>query len=40
MEQGGQNSMKYESVNVDLNIVFVIINNVGMMINAGANAKN
>ena len=27
-------------VNVDLNIVFVIINNVGMMIDTGLNAKN
>ena len=26
--------------NVDLNIVFVIIKNVGIMINAGVNAKN
>ena len=28
------------SVNVDSNIVFVLINNIGMMINACANAKN
>ena len=28
------------SVNVDLTVVFLIINNVGMMINAGVNAKN
>ena len=32
--------MKLASVNVDSNIVFVIINNVGMMINAGVNANN
>ena len=32
--------MKHVSVNVDLTVVFVIINNVGMMINAGVNAKN
>ena len=34
------NGMKRVSVNVDLTVVFVIINNVGMMINAGVNAKN
>ena len=28
------------SVNVDLTVVFLIINNVGMMINAGVSAKN
>ena len=27
-------------VNVDFTVEFVIINNVGMMINAGVNAKN
>ena len=32
--------MKRVSVNVDLTVVFVIINNVGMMINEGVNAKN
>ena len=32
--------MKRVSVNVDLPAVFVIINNVGMMINAGVNANN
>ena len=31
--------MKFVSVNVDLTVVFVIITNVGMMINAGVNAK-
>ena len=32
--------MKLVSVNVDLTVVFLIINNVGMMINPGENAKN
>ena len=32
--------MKCVSVTVDSNIVFAMINNVGMMINAGVNAKN
>ena len=32
--------MKSASLNVDLSKVFVIINNVVMMINAGVNAKN
>ena len=32
--------MKRVSVNVDLTVVFVIVNNVGMMINASRNAKN
>ena len=32
--------MKRVSVNVDLTVVFVIINSVGMMINAGVNSKN
>ena len=40
MKQGTQNGMKRVSVNVDSNIVFVIINNVEMMINAGVNANN
>ena len=40
MKQDAYNGMKRVSVNVDSNIVFVIINNVGMMINAGVNAKN
>ena len=30
----------YLNVNVDLTVVFVIINNVEMMINVGVNAKN
>ena len=32
--------MKCVSLNADLTVVFVIINNAGMMINAGVNAKN
>ena len=32
--------MKCVSVNVDVTVVFVIISNIGMMINAGVNAKN
>ena len=40
MKQYAWNSMKRVNVSVDSNIVFVIINNVGMMINAGVNANN
>ena len=40
MKQDAWNGMKRVSVNVDLTVVFVIINNVGMMINAGRNTKN
>ena len=40
MKQDTQNNMKRVSVNVDQMQVFVIISNVGMMINAGVNAKN
>ena len=40
MKQDAENGMKRVSVNVDLTVVFVIINNVGMMINAGVNANN
>ena len=40
MKQDTKNGMKRVNVNVDLTVVFVIINNVGMMINAGVNAKN
>ena len=40
MKQDTQNDMKRVSVNVDLTVVFVIINNVGMMINTGVSAKN
>ena len=32
--------MKCVSVNVDVTVVFVIISNIGTMINAGVNAKN
>ena len=32
--------MKRVSMNVNLTVVFVIINNAGMMIKAGVNAKN
>ena len=32
--------MKCVSLNADLTVVFVIISNAGMMINAGVNAKN
>ena len=35
-----QNSMKRVNANVEFMAVFVIINNVGMKINAGMNAKN
>ena len=35
-----QNGMKRVNVNVDQMQAFVIISNVGMMINAGVNAKN
>ena len=40
MKQDAQNDMKLVNVNVDQMQVFVIINNVGMIINAGVNAKN
>ena len=40
MKQDTKNGMKSVNVNVDLTVVFVIINNVRMMINAGVNAKN
>ena len=40
IKQVAQNDMKRVSVNVDLPAVFVIINNVGMMINADVNANN
>ena len=40
MKQGTQNGMKREGVNVDQMKAFVIINNIGMMINANVNAKN
>ena len=40
MKQDTQNDTKRVSVNVDQMQAFVIINIVGMMINAGVNAKN
>ena len=40
MKQDIQNGLKRVSVNVDQIQAFVIINNVGSMINAGVNAKN
>ena len=40
MKQDIQNGIKRVSVNVDQMAVFVITNNVGMMINTGLNAKN
>ena len=40
MKQETQNAMKRGSVNVDQMQVFVITNNVGMMINVDANVKN
>ena len=40
MKQDTQNGMKRVSVNVDQMQVFVIINNIGIMINVGVNVKN
>ena len=40
MKKDPQNVMKSVSANVDQMQAFVIINNVRMMINAGANKKN
>ena len=40
MKQATQNGMKGVSVNLDKMAVFVVINNVGMMINGSVNAKN
>ena len=40
MKQDIQNCMKLVNVNVDQMQVFVIINKVGIMINADVNAKN
>ena len=40
MKQDTQNGMKRVSVNVNQMKVFVIINNIGMMINPGVNEKN
>ena len=40
MKQDLQNGMKHVSVNIDYMQLFVIINNVGIKINADVNAKN
>ena len=40
MKQDTQNGMKQVNVNVDQMQAFVIINNLGMMINAVVNANN
>ena len=40
MKGDTQNSMKLVNASADLMVVFVIINNIGMMINAGVNVKN
>ena len=40
MKKDTQNGLKRVSVNVDQIQTFVIIKNVGMMINAGVNANN
>ena len=39
MKRGIQSGMKRKNVNVDQMQAFVIINNVGIMINGGVNAK-
>ena len=40
MKQDTQNGMKRVNVSVNLRIMFVIINNVGIKINTDVNAKN
>ena len=40
MKQDLQNGMKLVNVNVNFEKMFVIINNVGIKINVGLNAKN
>ena len=40
MKQDLQNGMKHVNVSVNLGLIFVIINNVGIKINADVNAKN
>ena len=40
MKQDTQNGMKRMYASADLMVMFVIVNNAGMMINAGVNAKN
>ena len=40
MKQDTQNGIKHVSVDVDQMQAFLKINNVGIMLNAGVNAKN
>ena len=40
MKQDSWNDIKRVNVNLTLGLIFVIINNFGIMINAGVNAKN
>ena len=40
MKQDAQNDMKRVNVSVNLGLIFVIINNTGIKINADVNAKN
>ena len=40
MKQDLHNGMKHVNVSVNLGLIFVIINNVGVKINADVNAKN
>ena len=40
MKQDTQSGMKHASVNADQKQLFVMINNVEMMTNAGVNVKN
>ena len=40
MKQDAQNGTKHENVSVNLGLMFAIINNVGIKINADVNVKN
>ena len=40
MKQDPQNDMKLVNVNVNLGLIFVILNKVGIKINEGVNVKN
>ena len=40
MKQDLQNAMKHVNMSVNLELMFVIINNVGININADVNVKN
>ena len=40
MKQDTQNGMKRVNASAGLMVVFVIINNIGIMVNAGVNANN